>query len=614
MITDLNLGPSLRTSDLGQSKSKEKLDLLKPESGAQSAGSFDQALQAKLAKDKNGKPELEKRQENQPRMATEKKSTTERSEKSERSDAKESRDEEAGSVRKKEKSKETKAKDKAPSEESTRESVMLQFMDSIESELGIPPERMLEAMTNISSADAESSPEDSASQVIAQLQLPPDQAAQAYQMYTQMLGDLSQLPKPEMKPQILATAMVPASAITLKERKDLLNNSLDRMNSNFFMRQELMKQGPMGPTAEMTALSSDVMPMDQMSMRGGDALAYKASLNNNPNMPMMDRPMPDDLQPTNPDAIGGMSNEKSESMKKLAEKLALLGATAGAIDKSIQADPQNMQALKAEQWLKSQGIENPAAGAAGISAMAGGAAMGALGGDSEDSSEDLGHNGSSDSLANLGHISHKAAGAENSQFANALAGAGTAAGTGKAGGDGENQANLNQLMQQAKFMIKKGGGESIVKMSPEGLGNMHMKVMVQDGKVSVEMATDNKEAKKLIESSVNDLRLGLGAHKLTVDSIKVDVGTNLSDNKNSDQNPQKQMGSNADQGQNQARQFMGQFREENMGRRDGAFWDSPGLRAYSSGRQIDPLKPADSAQARARYTGEKKGSGLDLVA
>lgn len=607
MITDLNLGPSLRTADLGQSKSKEKLDLLKPESSATSAGSFDQALQAKLAKDKtNSKPATEK-QENQPRMATEK--TTTRSE---------SRDE-AGSVREKEKSKETKeAKKKAPSEESTRESVMLQFMDSIESELGIPPERMLEAMTNLTSADAESSPEDSASQVIAQLQLPPDQAQQAYQMYTQMLGELNQLPKQQtqLQPEMLAAAMAPPAALSMKERKELLNNSLDRMNSNFFMPQKL-NQGPLaGPNAEMSVLTNETMPMDRLAFDRSGALADQTALNNI-NNPLMDRKIPTDLMAQNPSMLEGMTPaDSSESMKKIAEKLAALGATAGAIEKSIQTDPQNAQALKAEQWFKNQGIENPTAGAAAASALGGQASLGlGLGGDSEDSKSDLGGNSSSDQLSSLGHTTHKAS-ADNGTFANTLAGAGAATGANaKAGVDGENKAQLDQIMQQAKFMIKKGGGESIVKMTPEGLGSMQMKVMVQDGKVSVEMATDNKETKKLIEGSMNDLRLGLGAHKLSVDSIKVDVNSNLSDNKNPDQAPQKQMDQNADQGRNQARNFMGQFRDENMGRRDGAFWDSPGLRAYSSGRQTDPLAPAESSlSAKSRYVGTNKGSGLDLVA
>src|SRR5690606_12064167 len=68
--------------------------------------------------------------------------------------------------------------------------------------------------------------------------------------------------------------------------------------------------------------------------------------------------------------------------------------------------------------------------------------------------------------------------------------------------EGANDAqNVQHLLKQAEYIVKKGGGEAKIMMNPEGLGEVHMKIQVNDGNVSVEMNAETNEAKKLIESS-----------------------------------------------------------------------------------------------------------------
>ena len=61
-------------------------------------------------------------------------------------------------------------------------------------------------------------------------------------------------------------------------------------------------------------------------------------------------------------------------------------------------------------------------------------------------------------------------------------------------------------------MIKDGGGEMKIQMNPEGLGEVNLKVLVEDGNVNIEMIADNKDAKKLMEKGLLDLKANLAQH------------------------------------------------------------------------------------------------------
>jgi flagellar hook-length control protein FliK len=174
----------------------------------------------------------------------------------------------------------------------------------------------------------------------------------------------------------------------------------------------------------------------------------------------------------------------------------------------------------------------------------------------------------------------------------------------------ENDANVRQIMNQAQYLIKKGGGEMKVQMSPEGMGQIHMKVLVENGKVNVQMAADTQEAKKVIESGLSDLKNSLAAHKLSMDHVKVDVVNHA----NTDNNAQNQMNQNTDS-REQNRQFWNRF-SENFGspsqQRDN-FTDIPNLRGYPKKRADEALEPIANSSVKS-YAGTSKGRGLNLVA
>lgn len=117
---------------------------------------------------------------------------------------------------------------------------------------------------------------------------------------------------------------------------------------------------------------------------------------------------------------------------------------------------------------------------------------------------------------------HQASGQMHSEFKPHLGVSSTNQESSLAKLEGNREANINEIMQQAQYLIKKGGGEVSVKMSPEGLGEVHLKVLLQDGKMNIELQTQNKDIKKLIEDSLSELKSGLSAHRISLEHIKVD--------------------------------------------------------------------------------------------
>jgi hypothetical protein len=66
------------------------------------------------------------------------------------------------------------------------------------------------------------------------------------------------------------------------------------------------------------------------------------------------------------------------------------------------------------------------------------------------------------------------------------------------------------------------------------------------------------------------------------------------------------------EGQDQARQFLHQFRENNFSQRQNMF-DMPGFRNYQPESGQD-LNPASNGPVRPRAFDQNKGQGLNLVA
>ncbi|MBC7467534.1 MAG: flagellar hook-length control protein FliK, partial [Bdellovibrio sp.] len=174
------------------------------------------------------------------------------------------------------------------------------------------------------------------------------------------------------------------------------------------------------------------------------------------------------------------------------------------------------------------------------------------------------------------------------------------------------EENIQHVMSSAKLLAIKGGGEMVVKMSPDGMGPIELKVMMQDGKVNIEMQTQDKSVKKLIEDSLTELKSGLAAQKIHVDHVKIDTvsATNTENSASaSGQSFRPQQDSSDAQGRQQ--EFWKQFRENfgNQGRKS-SYGDVGSVPARTQGAP-NALQPVTSSTAR---NGARTGSTINRVA
>ena len=308
------------------------------------------------------------------------------------------------------------------------------------------------------------------------------------------------------------------------------------------------------------------------------------------------------------EAKANVKNENQGTLQDLAVSLATLGAAAKALTDSLPKDPQNVKALQAENALQEMKFGKdffPQNGALQASAVKSEGFGKSAGGKEENSFAEKGSSLKPDQTALTEMGRH-----QPTQFKEALSTATLATGAGSAAahaaGMDSDRANTQQLINGAQYLIKKGGGEASIQMSPEGMGQVHLKIAVMDGKVSLQMSAENNETKKLLESSISELKNSLSAHKMELSTIKIDSSEI--------QQGKTQMDMRSDLNREQARQFLGQFRDENLNRRNDFFYETPAMKAYGSGRQLDPLQPAPVATSARRSSGSGKGSGLDLVA
>lgn len=518
---------------------------------------------------------------------------------------------------------------------STRQQAIQEFMDSFESEFEIPPTRLVEAMANLDDAELTKSPEDTVNAVIDQLDLDDSQAEQARTMYAALLLQLQQTQPPAQPVPLtettLGTGLGPQSmqlrAQAAQDKQMLVQQSVDKLNASFRMRPGL--DGTLAP---------QVMPQDMMQNFDIDEASFAGQGEDMTSMmaetqaPQIEMPKMEELPPhlqgqmkdaLAPGLLAALAARKAEMAAAAAGKtdgMAAVGGDEASADilaefsQALQAPkgsdkPIDPQALKALMQSQNQGQNLMQQDAQSQSFMKdANEFFKGIAGQAKEATETVSTQGGEfkQSLNGLEGLQAQPIKGETFRMDAAM----PMAAPSQAGpaNPAENEAAVKQLMSQAQYLIKKGGGEMKVEMTPEGMGTVHLKVMMQDGKVNLQMATDTQEAKKTIENSLAELKTSLAAHKLSVENVKIDVVNTVS----TDTATQNQPNANNGNGREQTRQFWNQFNENfgSQGRRE-SFSELPGLKSY--GRNRDPLTPIQAASERPRAM-EGKGSGLNLVA
>lgn len=530
-----------------------------------------------------------------------------------------------------------------------REQAIREFMDSFESEFRIPPTRIVEAMASIEPQKMTEAPEATAKDVIDQLDLAPEDREKAMAMYAGLLSQLQSVDR-TVKPVPMMPTENAMMAPQMRERvqsardhRTAMASAVESLNQKFWMTGSRAASGAVAPPSTPGLKAFDVSKM-QVEPEGAfpevgdesalaldaDVLDTVADSNIENSTPVFKGAKPMDVEGrATTQGLSGARKATPGELKRVLEDLRK-AAEQLQTDKSLaQADAiepanEDMQVLGATVSPK------PAAGAAVTDASsdtasvaksfmaqtmpkgqgAGGFGQSSHGGSGGSPKGETSSDGKSAEVRALGLTTPTPLKLED--VAAALKNAAPAGAPSIVANTQEHEANLRQIMNQAQYLIKKGGGEVKVEMSPEGLGNLHLKVLVQDGKVNVQMAAESNEARKAIESSLPELRSSLAAHKLSMDHVKVDVvGAPSTDNqaRNDTNNPNPQQ-------HRETRQFWNQFQENfgNRGAREG-LWDLPDMKGYRTAKTPPALEPANE---RTLSVSEKRadgrGRGLNLVA
>jgi flagellar hook-length control protein FliK len=145
------------------------------------------------------------------------------------------------------------------------------------------------------------------------------------------------------------------------------------------------------------------------------------------------------------------------------------------------------------------------------------------------------------------------------------------------------------------------------------MGSIQMKLQVLNGKVQIHLNTETKEAKNMLESSIQDLKHSLAAHQLSVDLVKVDVVNNVNSSQTAQNDLQNQMQNFMNQQQRDGtRQFWQQF-NENFGNRHAreSFFDATNIKGTTRDQALPNF---DNTSSKSRVRSDGRGKSINLVA
>ena len=485
----------------------------------------------------------------------------------------------------------------------SKQEAMSDFMAKMQKDLGISPDKILQAFAKMDQQALEAPPEESKTAFLQNLDLKPEQKAVASDLYAQMVNKTGEASLNEK----LIGIETGVNLKIVSPREDALrklNEALDQANNSFFMRGQMPVKGELDADKMQAQLAALQLAKnlktgtddDQGDEKSADALALaglaagataEASPEAGAAAGTAVNPMAAQLAALNANKaqLGAGLEDTESSTSSLGGRSAGAGKmdsahhTGGAAKSGAQpANAANVDASGAAAKLKAEALVPAPIAAGGATPSAGAEAT-----------------------------------AGGAQAISSTATPAAAAIVGPAGmlvekrpaTPEEEQANVKELIRQAQFVLKKGGGEMSMQLKPEGIGQVKLKVSVENGQVNVQMLTDSDAAKHILEKGFHELKAELVAHQLKLDSMKVAVGTEI----------QKHMEPNQEHMREQARQaagdFMGQFREDREGFRQGMF-DGKGIRTYNRNQARPNIAAASTAAASAER--RKMDKRLDLVA
>lgn len=178
--------------------------------------------------------------------------------------------------------------------------------------------------------------------------------------------------------------------------------------------------------------------------------------------------------------------------------------------------------------------------------------------------------------------------------------------------DATSETSVKDLLNQAHYLVTQGGGEVTLKMNgAEGMGDVHLKVIMTNGKMNIELNTQDKSVKKLIEESLSDLRSSLASRQISLEHVKINSvnATNTENNSQSLQNSNQQSGSESNQSKT-FDQFQQQMQQQKNQNQEKSFAKN----FLNEDRPVAIKIASVQKSAASQYYGLNKAQGLNAVA
>ena len=101
---------------------------------------------------------------------------------------------------------------------------------------------------------------------------------------------------------------------------------------------------------------------------------------------------------------------------------------------------------------------------------------------------------------------------------------------------------VDQIVEQTKIITTAQNTEMVMKLKPEHLGELTLKVAIENGVVNASFHSNNPEVRSLIEASLPQLKLELASTGLKVDNVSVYAGlSQFQPNQGQEQNSRQQL-------------------------------------------------------------------------
>jgi len=166
---------------------------------------------------------------------------------------------------------------------------------------------------------------------------------------------------------------------------------------------------------------------------------------------------------------------------------------------------------------------------------------------------------------------------------------------------------LTGISAGIRNLSPQGGGEMRIRLKPENLGELHVRVVTNgNGNVGLQIQASDEKAKKILEESMGSLKESLASHQLSLMSVDLSVtsarnGSGLSD-----------FNSN----QNSSSGFQQDLMSSNRGNENGRSWNESSNRGSSSRETYggSDARPALATAARTSNGNYSSSGRLDVMA